>query len=511
MRFISCGNDLLSQDLYQTSYYGADMLENLVCEVRQLLDCKKGGFWRIFSRSGIPFDRYMDRAAKSSESFPDRFRLIGDTALQYRGQNINVSFVECTKSFTLLFHKDLIELFGLPSDRFSCFIKDHYRINIKKLLELDDNISYYYSEVRKLKKWRQDPLYPVYSKHFDYLCHRFSEGTEERIRICIKEGRKFLIHVIDLDIEFCFPISHCRMEAERILQRIREHKQKNILKRKGEYQQWCDAISSYQKGDIEVYENSHVKMGEGSLEDPYLGMISQAIRNHGRYTYSSDYSLYYWEAFRLSKTCRKISAAAFHQDFLNLGKYGEALIVNDEPNNGQRLYIVLKHIDFVYCDKTHQATVTLKGQYLKMYPDFPKEIIYSCDIKRHMGIDMEVLYSMDSEFDIIIQNETRSAERLAQAIRKGTVSNVAYVFDTVKPLINITRCCLIGYDNYMDIHINERDEISIWFTLGSYDRTDYSIQKTFPLEDDFRASFRIWWHQVLLQQMHWLKSQIADM
>lgn len=300
------------------------------------------------------------------------------------------------------------------------------------------------------------------------------------------------------------------MEAERILQKIRELKQQLIQKRKGEYLQWCDAISSYLKGDIEEDESSYVQMGDGSVEDPYLNIVCHAIRNQGKYRYS-DYSLYYWEAFRLRKTCRKISSATFHQDFLNLGKYGEVLLANDEPNNGQKLYIRLKHIDFVYCDKTHQAVVTLKGQYLKMYPDSQKEIIYSCDIRRHMGINMEILYSMDSEFDFIIQNETRNAERLAQSIGNGTVSNVAYVFDTVKPLINYTRCYLIGYENYIDIHINESDEISIWITLGSYDRTDYFIQKTFTPEDDFKASFRIWWHQVLLQQMHWLKSQIAGM
>lgn len=195
IRFISSGNDLHSRDLYQTCLYGTGLLETLVCEVRQLLDSEKVGLGRIFSRSSIPFDRYMDRTAKLSESFPDRFRLVGDTALQYRGQNINVSFVECSKSFTLLFHKDLIEMFDLPSDRISCFIKSRYRINIKKLLELDDNISHYCTEVRKLKKWRQDPLYPVWSKHFNHLCRRFSEDTEERICISYKDGNRFLIHV----------------------------------------------------------------------------------------------------------------------------------------------------------------------------------------------------------------------------------------------------------------------------------------------------------------------------
>lgn len=510
IRFISSGNDLYSRDLYQTCLYGTDLLESLVCEVRQLLDSEKGGFWRIFSSSGIPFDRYMERAAKLSESFPDRFRLVGDTALQYRGQNINVSFVECSKSFTILFHKDLIEMFDLPSDRFSCKIKSRYRINIKKLLELDDDISHYCSDVRKLKKWRQDPLYPVYSKHFDHLCRRFSEDTDERISISYKEGNRFLVHVMDLGIESCFPISYCRIEAERILQRIQEFNQRKMQKRKGQYQQWCDAISSYLKGDIEEYEDSSVKMGEDSYSDPNLDIVCNAISNQGRYRYSY-YTLHYWEAVRLRKTCREISAAAFHQDFLNLGKYGEAHLANDETAHGQKLYISLKHIDFIYCDNTHQAVVTLKGQYLKMYPDFQKEIIYSCDISRHKGINMEILYSMDSEFDFIIQNETRNSERLAQFIRNGTVSNVAYVFDTVKPLINGIRCSRIGCINQIDIHISDSDEISIWFTLDSYYITDSSIQKTFTLEDDFRVSFRIWWHQVLLQQMHWLKSQIAGM
>lgn len=513
-KYIISSEDECSKDLYFTCLEGKGLLEKSIDTVQQILDPDHGQLWIIFNRSYVPFERYYLQHHKTFEKNSTKFRIISNCALQFRGQCINLSYVEANNQFTLLFHKELVELFNLPSDRFTCTIKEHYRINPKKLVELDEDLLRYCSLSKKLISWRHSSLYNTYLKHYQYIIERTRAELEmlkeSRLSMILglASNNQIEIDVIGTPIKKCFPIALCRTETEKLFQSIKTHNVQYTAMRKEGEQRWCETISSYLKGDLPIRENDSVSLGAETYDDFYMWKLLEAIRNNNVPVY---WKCCLWNVEWMKKDCKQVSAMAFYKEFLELEIEGDCRIYDNPGNNGETLCIDLDNIFFSYSDETCEARISLKKHLQKYWPTKEKSLVYTCNAERNEGVDMSILETLNYEFEFFVQEEAALADRLLNSVISGTTSRVRHILETVRPLLNEKRNSRIGYSNTIDIHIGEEEDILVRLSLGFNRSTTYSIEERFSHSDDFEPHFRSWWHLALLKQLKWLKSQLLSL
>lgn len=274
-KLFSISKDLRSKDLLLHCLDGTDLLCIKLDEARCALDQEAGEYWELFTQSPLSFKQFSDRMIDSPQ-FTERFNFFGDAALRYRGRCFNFSYIEFNHSFTFAIHEEVVKLLNLSYSQILRYHKPIYRINPQKLVKFDNHLAKLCDEIKALKSWHRDPLYPTCQKHFKYIYDRIIdeidefEGWTTAVSIELTASRNIEIEFNQLYISSSFPLSRTRQEIEKLLNKLKERnaaEKKRLFDQKNE---WCKAISSYVKGELKddtTLKCSDVRFSSFSMDD----------------------------------------------------------------------------------------------------------------------------------------------------------------------------------------------------------------------------------------------------
>lgn len=275
-------NDYRTGDLQNICLKEKGLLEESLEEAQCLLEKDNWKIGYIYRRTRVPFQKFLSKFIGTQEFMDYGFSVVSDTALRYMGQSINFSHLELDHSNTFVVHKDVVETLGLNSDRCKFYLKKGYRVKTNELVALDLHISKLCDKVRKLREWRNSPMYSICLKHFRYIFARLSELTEEfesykqlnDITITLTEDYKFLVEVNGWGTELKreFPIARTRCELEKLIGELRAKHRSFIEKKKDAYELWSRKIITSLSGE-------NIADGEVALTEYNCSNILCAIQH----------------------------------------------------------------------------------------------------------------------------------------------------------------------------------------------------------------------------------------
>jgi len=296
----------------------------------------------------------------------------------------------------------------------------------------------------------------------------------------------------------------------------KERKRQEEINKK---QRWIEVISNYVRGELKdegddddiAFDYDSDWDGDWPSETRDNEHLLNVVRHNGQFKLPS---IPKWNIHVRTEKKIQVSSMAFYEKFLEIhqtdsdfGYYKcEASITDIHDTKGKTLHVSLTALNFDYSDVTNQAIVTLKDCYKKYYKVVEPKVLY-CNPKEKIGIQIYDVFREDRDTADSICGEKRATN---MTLSMDIVPKLAYLYDTVRPLLSYKLGDAINYFNYIDVKKLDKKAIKVTLYLGDgIGNWDHYWTETFKLEENFESNFNAWWKLTLLDQVKWLKSEVA--
>lgn len=298
-----------------------------------------------------------------------------------------------------------------------------------------------------------------------------------------------------------------------------DYREEDVIKVVQKRKLWIEAIRSYAKGemtdsgnddDIAFHEEFDIDYGYSRSNEQLLNIV----RHNGKYEIP-DLGCWGGGDFQdwMTEKTKEVSSEAFYLEFLDERKQSyfgwepddNIKITDNQDGKGKSLHVDLGNMIFDYSDETEKTIITLKERYRKYYKD-NKPIVICCDSSKNIGLNINRVFWLSSDTTIDIDSEMYA---LKMRVSKYIVSELGYLYDTVRPLLSSKRGIEIGYFDHIDIQIKKSYVITISLILSRYvDEKVYEQKNDFNLKNNFKTEFRKWWCDALINQIKWLNGTL---